>query len=79
MEKASISILLDDKHVHRIHEVAKEAKIAGMDVHQILETSGVLTGLVDRSEIARLRKISGVASVEEEKQFQIAPPESDVQ
>jgi hypothetical protein len=79
MEKAKISVLLDNKHVHRIHDVAKEAKSAGMDVDQILETSGVFTGSVDRARLKHLRTIKGIANVEEDRPAQIAPPESELQ
>jgi hypothetical protein len=76
MAKAKVSLLVNNDNLHRLDDVVKGA---GMDVDQILKSSGVVTGVVDSRKLATLKKIKGVSSVEAEREFQIAPPGSDLQ
>ena len=79
MAKAKVSLLVDDDNLHRLDDVVKQIKGVGMDVDQILKSSGVVTGSVDPKKLAILKKIKGVSSVEAEREFQTAPPGSDLQ
>jgi len=79
MSKTKISVLVDDENLHRLNDVVKQVKDVGMDVDRVLESSGVVTGSVDANKLKILKKVKGVSSIEEEREFQIAPPGSEVQ
>ncbi|MFL6214869.1 MAG: ketohydroxyglutarate aldolase [Blastocatellia bacterium] len=57
----------------------KNLKQAGMTVENELKSTGIVTGSVDETKIKHLRAINGVATLEPEQSYQIAPPDSDVQ
>jgi hypothetical protein len=79
MPKVSLSISVDDEYLDRFPEVVERIKKAGMKVEQQMEKIGVITGSIDSTKAKSLQKIKGVANVEQPRQFQIAPPDSDVQ
>jgi len=79
MSKTKISVLVDDENLHRLNDVVKQVKGVGMDVDRVLESSGVVTGSVDANKLKMLKKVKGISSIEEEREFQIAPPTSEVQ
>ena len=79
MSKIKLSISVDDEHLDKMSEVVKRIKKAGLKVEAQLESLGIITGSVDSDKQDSIRNIKGVASVEEDKDFQIAPPDSDVQ
>lgn len=79
MVRTKVSLLVDENNLHRITDVIKHAKGAGLEVDQVLEQSGVVTGSMDHEKVESLRKIRGIASVEEDRKLQIAPPESELQ
>jgi hypothetical protein len=59
--------------------VAEQLRAAGMNVDQILRAAGIITGSVAAGQRASLTDVPGVASVEVEQTFQIAPPDAEVQ
>lgn len=79
MPKVKLSISVGDKHLSRFAKVLKDAEKAGMEVERKHKDLGVATGSIDADKIDSLRKVEGVEHVEEERQIQIPPPESDVQ
>lgn len=79
MSKVDLLVSIDDTHLDRFPEVVESIKDAGMDVEQQLEGIGVVTGSIDSEKIEQLHKVEGVSHVEESRQFQIAPPDSDIQ
>lgn len=79
MAKARLSVVVKDSHLPKFREVVKSLKQAGMTIENELKSVGIVTGSVDEMKIDRLREVEGVAEVEPEQSFQIAPPESDVQ
>ena len=74
-----ITVTIDDDHLARTNEVADRLRAAGMTVEQVLATVGVITGSVTATSPASLEAVPGVAAVEPETSFQIAPPDADVQ
>ena len=44
-----------------------------------MDALGTITGSVELSKLPALRKVTGVAQIEEERVAQIAPPDSEVQ
>lgn len=74
-----ITVTIDDDHVSRANEVADQLRAAGMTVEQVLGTVGIITGSADAGQRASLEAVPGVAAVEEETTFQIAPPDAEIQ
>jgi hypothetical protein len=60
-------------------EVTSRLKTAGVKVDQVMDALGTITGSADLSKLPALRRVRGVATVEEARETQIAPPESEVQ
>jgi hypothetical protein len=79
MAKIKLSVVIRDSHLPKFSEVVKNLKKAGMTVENQLKTTGIVTGSVDEKNLKDLKSVSGVAEVEKEHTYQIAPPESDVQ
>lgn len=79
MAKVKLSISVDEEHLSQFPKIMKEVEKAGMEIDQELEDLGVATGAIDEDKVAALREVEGVEHVEEEREFQIAPPDSDVQ
>ncbi len=57
-----------------VHEVAKDLRAAGLDVDQILEYTGTVTGSALPQAAERLRNVSGVADVSADHPVDIGPP-----
>ena len=79
MAKVRLSISVDNKHLNKFSDVIKDAEKAGMDVEEKLKDLGVATGSIDADKLDSLRKVKGVQHVEQERKYQIPPPDSDVQ
>lgn len=79
MAKVKLSISVDDKHMGKFSDVIKDAEKAGMDVEEKHKDLGVATGSIDAEKLDSLRKVKGVQHVEQERKYQIPPPESDIQ
>lgn len=75
----SITITVDDDHVGRINDVANQLRDAGMQVHQVLGSAGIITGAVTDAQRPAIAQVPGVASVENQQEFQLPPPDSDIQ
>ncbi len=76
-EKVNVSVA--DNYLDRFSEVVQRCKKAGLQVEQQLEQVGVVTGSIDSTKRDDLERVEGVAAVESERTFQIAPPDSDIQ
>ena len=76
---SKITVTVDDDHLTQVHDVAERLRAAGMTVDQVLGSVGMITGSVDPSKRPSVAAVPGVASVEEETTFQIAPPDAEVQ
>ncbi len=77
MRKVSLSVA--DDHMDRFPQVVEDAKAAGLDVGEELELIGVVNGSIDDERVEELRHVPGVAYVEEERIFEIPPPDSTIQ
>lgn len=80
-KKASTNLLIsvDDESMDRVHDVTEELKAAGLKVDQVMEKLGTITGSAAPSTVAALKRVKGVAGIEESLTARIAPPESEVQ
>lgn len=79
MPKLKLSVSVADEHRHRFADVVKKIKKAGMKVEQELDNLGIVTGSIDSEKLNSLHKVEGVSSVEEEREYQIPPPEDNIQ
>jgi hypothetical protein len=61
-----------------IHDVAGDLKAAGLEIDQILEVIGSVTGSAQRESIKRLRSVHGVVDVSEDHPTDIGPPGAPV-
>jgi len=57
-----------------IHEVAHDLRAAGLDVDQVLEFTGTVTGSAHPKNAERLRSVPGVVDVSPDHPIDIGPP-----
>ena len=57
-----------------IHQVANDLRAAGLEVDQVLESVGSVTGSAHSGTVERLRSVPGVADVSPDHQIDIGPP-----
>jgi hypothetical protein len=79
MSQMNISVLVKDTHLATIELVAQKLRDGGMNVTQVLNSIGVVSGSIDPSLMGTLSQIEGVKEVEQERTYQLAPPDSDIQ
>ncbi len=72
-----LSVTVGDGHA--IEEVAAGLRARGMEVAQVLEGIGVITGTAPDEVRADLAGVEGVASVDEQLTHQLPPPDAPVQ
>ena len=76
---ADITVTVSDDHRGSIDEVAAALRDNGMQVSQVLDAIGIISGSVPDDRRQSMEAVEGVAAVEEEHAFQIPPPDSPVQ
>jgi len=74
-----IVVSVDDDHLDGMDEVAAGVREAGMRVADVLDTVGMITGMAHPESLDVLGSVPGVARVERQHGYQLAPPDSDVQ
>jgi hypothetical protein len=79
MAKVNLTVSVKDEHLPKFADLVEKIKKTGFEVDQQLESVGVLTGKIDADKVHEIRKVNGVGSVEESRNYQIAPPDSDIQ
>lgn len=61
-----------------IHDVTRDLKAAGLEVDQVLESIGSVTGSAPPDASKRLKRIPGVADVSADHPIDIGPPGAPV-
>jgi hypothetical protein len=79
MSQMNISVSVKDAHLATIELVSQKLQAAGMNVEHVLNNIGVISGSIDSSLMNTLAQIEGVKQVEQERTYQLAPPDSDIQ
>lgn len=74
-----LSVTVDDGHRPAINEVAEALRARGMQVEQVLDGLGIITGSVPDDNRPVLTDVEGVVSVDEQLTHQLPPPDSAVQ
>jgi type II secretory pathway component GspD/PulD (secretin) len=75
MTKA-IMVSVTDEYLNRINEVANSLTREGMKIEQTLSTVGIISGNIDEDKLVDIGQIPGVGSIEQERTYQLAPPNS---
>ena len=70
-KKSFVVTLSGDRH---IHDVAHDLKAAGLDVDQVMDAIGVVTGSANAKSLAKLRSVKGVSDVSADHDVDIGPP-----
>ncbi|HIK07948.1 MAG TPA: ketohydroxyglutarate aldolase [Trichormus sp. M33_DOE_039] len=79
MSNVNLSVAVEDSYMDKIQEVAQKLQSAGMNIEQVLNTVGIITGSCDSEKEESLSQIEGVSHVERSREYKLAPPESDLQ
>lgn len=79
MAKVNLSVSVKEEHRPHFAELVKQLKKTGLVVEQELHSVGVVTGSIESEKVEDLKRLTGVAHVEESRNVQIVPPESKVQ
>ena len=69
-ELQRIVVTCDEQYLPSIQQVAISLQNAGMQVEQILEISGIITGSAPTTLLSTLRSVSGVLAVEPDEPMQ---------
>lgn len=78
-DRVQVLISVDDEHLPKMRQVVERCKAAGLDVEQSLDQIGTITGSVAPGKIGALSKVAGVANVERSGEYDVGPPDSDLQ
>jgi len=76
---AHINVTVDDQHLSSIGDVADALRANGMEIDQIHRAIGIITGSVSGDRQSSLKALAGVASVDEQLNYQLPPPDADIQ
>ncbi len=74
-----VTVTLTDAQAARVTEAADRLSAAGLEVEQVLDSLGMVTGTVAEDRRAGLEALDGVASVSVERTIQLPDPGSDLQ
>jgi hypothetical protein len=73
-----VIVSIADAYLDQAHKVVQRCRRAGLRVKELLEEIGIVYGSIDTTKIATLRRVTGVAAVEESRQIQLPPDNADV-
>jgi hypothetical protein len=74
-----VVVSLAGAHLGDLSRLLSSLRQAGLIVDGVQEALGTVTGSIDTKAISRLETVPGVAVVERQRGYQIAPPDADVQ
>ena len=74
-----LSVTVDDGHLPILDAVVARLRAHGMEVDQVLEGLGVITGSAPSGVRESLTAIEGVVSVDEQLTHRLPPPDAPVQ
>lgn len=74
-----VTVTVADSHAGALDDLAGRLAQAGMQVEQVLGVLGVVTGRLDDEHFAAVARLPGVAAVEEQAAFGLAPPDAELQ
>ncbi len=77
-----VTVTVDDAHLESIGQVAQALRDRGMQVEEVLDAVGVITGVLPDTgpqTLADVQAVEGVASVDAELHYQLPPPDAEIQ
>ena len=75
-----VTVTVADSHLAQIDDLAQALRDVGLEVDGVLGAIGVITGSLPAEQpLESIESLPGVAAVEEQKTFRLAPPDADVQ
>ncbi|MCF6507419.1 ketohydroxyglutarate aldolase [Blastococcus sp. MG754426] len=74
-----VSVTVDDRHLSALDGVVQGLRARGMQVEQVLDGLGIITGSVPAGTLGALSAVTGVASVDEQRVHRLPPPGAPVQ
>ena len=77
--KQDVIISVDDQNIGRTRDVAEQLRKAGLEVKDIMEATGTITGTASAAKMSALSAVAGVAAVEQARSYQLPSPGADVQ
>ena len=78
-QKVTLLVTVDDEYADRVSEVAERLRAVGMKVENLMEVLGTITGSIEADKVELVSHLTGVAHVETSREFQLAPPDSEIQ
>lgn len=79
MSTITVLVSVRDNYHDRLPEVVQTLEAAGMTVEQCLVELGIIVGAIAPDRMEQIAQLAGVAAVEPETGYQLAPPESGIQ
>lgn len=61
-----VIVTIDDANFVDIDSVASNLQVSGMQVLEVLHSSGIIIGLIPSASISKLRSVNGVLDVEQD-------------
>ncbi|MBI3663344.1 MAG: ketohydroxyglutarate aldolase [Acidobacteria bacterium] len=77
--KVQVLVTVEDQFSGRLAEVADSLRAEGLAVENLLEALGTISGFIEQDRVKGLSRVKGVAHVEQSRQFQLEPPDSEIQ
>jgi len=74
-----VSVTVDDGHLAALDGVVQGLRARGMQVDQVLDGLGIITGSVPPGAAGALAGVAGVVSVDEQLTVRLPPPDAPVQ
>ncbi|MDP9430541.1 MAG: hypothetical protein M3Q47_17525 [Actinomycetota bacterium] len=75
----AVIVTVDDAHLARVGAVAETLRERGLQVEQVLDEVGVISGHLPAGRPLTALRVDGVAAVEEAGRVRLAPPDAPVQ
>ncbi|HST73126.1 MAG TPA: hypothetical protein VLK55_11805 [Kocuria rosea] len=74
-----VTVVVDEEHRPGLAQLCDGLRAQGMQVEQVLEQLGMVTGEVPENRLPSVRRVEGVVSVEPQHRHRIPPPDAPVQ
>lgn len=78
-ETVEYIVTVQSQYLDRVQEVTEHLESAGLKVERVLGTLGQIVGRAEEAKRPTLAGVEGVQSVDPDRQFRIAPPDSEIQ
>ena len=75
----AVIVTVDDAHLARMGAVAQTLREHGLQVDQVLDEVGVISGQLPAGRPLATLQVDGLAAVEEARRIQLPPPDAPVQ